>query len=294
MFRINRLSRQNQVSHVLSWAAKTCSGRHGSRRRLASHSNYRTTATVVCFTMLAERTDGMWARQPGSRRWVRVQLVAWTASLTVLISLAPAVPVSAAAGYYRTVNAARPSGTEGLAVAGDIGISAPTAGSDGAAATGAVAAWSTFMRRHLAASSVSVPLAPVHTSRLGRHWPTRITFSALDTWSVSLASTVTDRVALTATSNLTVTGSGYLIQIYDLTTNTRVTSCSSGTTCNWSGVPSTAQDAYVAVVGSSQTTYPPTTVVATSQTVTPPAWTVSLALSGTTSPVLTATDQLQP
>jgi RHS repeat-associated protein len=150
------------------------------------------------------------------------------------------------------------------------------------------------MRRHLAAASVSRPVARVHTSRLGQHWPTRITFSALDTWSVSLASTVTDRVALTATSSLTVTGSGYLIQIYDLTTNARVTSCSSGTTCSWSGVPSTAQDAYVAVVGSSQTTYPPTTVVATSQTVTPPAWTVSLALSGTTSPVLTATTNYSP
>jgi hypothetical protein len=124
-------------------------------------------------------------------------------------------------------------------------------------------------------------------------------------WSLTLTSTITSvgsqqSATLTATANQDVANTGKYIRLYDATTSTLLTVCSSGLSCSisrsFSHLANTPHDYVAYVANSSTTTFPPAGIVATSNTLTlaPVAWSVTLtadrtALGSQDTATLTAT-----
>ncbi|MFJ4030156.1 RHS repeat-associated core domain-containing protein [Paenarthrobacter sp. NPDC089989] len=83
-------------------------------------------------------------------------------------------------------------------------------------------------------------------------------------WSVSLA---VSGSTVTATANYTTTSTGFSIEIYDLsqTGSPRVGTCSSGSTCGIT--PTAVGHRYIATVGGTGMSFPPSPLIATSNTV---------------------------
>jgi hypothetical protein len=155
---------------------------------------------------------------------------------------------------------------------------------------------------YIAAAGSTLPPTDVQATSNG------VTATWSDQWTATLSTSIsnplpTGSATLTATSNHTVTGTPYVIGIYDLNTGSLVTACSSGSTCSTpvsQALPST--HTYIAYVSEAGSTVTPPNVQATSNTApvtwgvggaTPSLWQVALTAappnpSGGASVTLTA------
>lgn len=109
-------------------------------------------------------------------------------------------------------------------------------------------------------------------------------------WSISLTSTATTVITLTATINQS-DYQGNWLYVYNMSYAggpRRVGYCTWQTTCSMTTIPTESQSTYQAFFGAPSNSFP-SPVLATSNTVTPPPWTISLTQSVGPQVTLTAT-----
>jgi hypothetical protein len=214
--------------------------------------------------------------------------VSWTSQWTVSLAPSNSSPNTASAVTLTATANASVSNTGYVISIFDASTGSSLAScSTGSTCTASVTKTSATTRSYnayVAPSSTSMPPSNVQASA-------STTVAWTSQWTATLSTSnsnplPTGSATLTATSNHTVTGSPYVIGIYDLNTGALVTSCSSGSTCSTSVsqvLPST--HTYIAYVSEAGSTVTPPNVQAISNTApvtwgvggaTPSLWQVAL------------------